>query len=95
VAFTGNLLADVATFAGAWLVGGARGSDVDLDSGGRFAVLFVSVLVYGTAQVILVGLTLLVFAFVRRGSRFWTAMITGWLGFALLSIALCLVPGNL
>jgi hypothetical protein len=95
VAFAGNLLADLATFAGARLAGGARGSDVDLGPDGRAAVLLVSVSTYGTCQVVFVGLTVLAFAIAGFGRRFWIAVSAAWVGFALLSFALCLVPSNL
>jgi hypothetical protein len=49
IAAIGNVLADVATFMAARLAGGARGCDVDLDTGGRGAVLFAMVLAYPSA----------------------------------------------
>jgi hypothetical protein len=56
IAAIGNVLADVATFMAARLAGGARGCDVDLDTGGRGAVLFAMVLAYPSAHIVLGGL---------------------------------------
>jgi hypothetical protein len=87
VAATGNTLADIATFAAARWAGGARGCDVDLDSGGRFAVLIVIVLVFPAAHIVLGGLAAGLSAVARPAVAYWAALGGGWVVLAVASVA--------
>lgn len=93
IAATGNVLADVATFVAARLAGGARGCDVDLDSGGRGAVLIAIVLVYPAAHIVLGGLTAGLSATARPATSYWAILGGGWVVLAAASVASVFYPG--
>ncbi|MEU7875997.1 hypothetical protein [Dactylosporangium sp. NPDC049140] len=93
IAATGNALADVATFVAARLAGGARGCDVDLDSGGRFAVLIAVVLVYPAAHIVLGGLAAGLSAIARPAASYWAALGGTWVVLAAASVASVFYPG--
>jgi hypothetical protein len=93
IAATGNALADVATFMAARFAGGARGCDVDLDSGGRAAVLIAMVLVYPAAHIVLGGLAAGLSALARPAAAYWATLGGGWVVFAAASVASVFYPG--
>lgn len=55
LAALGHLLAIAAVGVAARLAGGGRGSDVDLDAGGRFAVAYAVLCTYVVAQTFLLA----------------------------------------
>lgn len=73
VAVGGNALADVAAFVAARSMGGARGCDVDLDSGGRFAVFMATVLGYFAAHFVLGGIAAGLSRITRPAPAYWVA----------------------
>jgi hypothetical protein len=93
IAAAGNALADVATFMAARLAGGARGGDVDLDSGGRGAVLIAMVLVYPAAHIVLGGFAAGLSALARPAVTYWATLGGGWVVFAVASVASVFYPG--
>lgn len=93
IAAIGNVLADGATFVAARMAGGARGCDVDLDSGGRGAVLFAMVLIYPAAHVVLGSLAAGLSAIARPAAGYWAALGGGWIVFAAASVASVFYPG--
>ncbi|MFB9443484.1 hypothetical protein ACFFTR_10345 [Dactylosporangium vinaceum] len=93
IAVLGNGLADVATFVAARFAGGARGCDVDLDAGGRFAVLFVILLVYPAAHIVLGGVAAGLSALARPAASYWAVLGGAWVLLAVVSIAAVFYPG--
>ncbi|MFB9412933.1 hypothetical protein [Dactylosporangium matsuzakiense] len=93
VAATGNALADLATFVAARSAGGARGCSVDLDSGGRFAVLMIVVLVYPAAHIVLGAIAAGLSAITRPTLSYWAALGGGWVLLAAASVASVFYPG--
>jgi hypothetical protein len=93
VAATGNALVDLATFVAVRAAGGARGCDVDIGPGGRFAVVGTVVLVYPAAHVVLGGLAAVLSAITRPALSYWVALGGGWVVLAVASVASVFYPG--
>jgi hypothetical protein len=93
VAGGGNAVIDLLAFVAAYSAGGARGCDVDLDSGGRFAVLMMVVLVYPAAYIVIGGLAAGLSAIVRPAPAYWAALGGGWVVLTAASVASVFYPG--
>jgi hypothetical protein len=78
VALLGHVLAAVVTYAVARTLGGG-GADADLDAGGRFAVVFFALSMYGGSQVVLfVACLSVALASMRRNRGFGIGVLVGW-----------------
>ncbi|MFI2713868.1 hypothetical protein ACH495_27480 [Micromonospora sp. NPDC018662] len=86
IAFAGQALAAGVTAASAIAAGG--GPNADLDAGGRLAALLLGVVIYGIAQLVLLGCCVALSGRLGHGS--WAGLVTGWaLGLALSLYYLC------
>ncbi|RKN22112.1 hypothetical protein D7147_05165 [Micromonospora musae] len=84
LAVLGHLLALVAVVGAARSAGGGRGSDVDLEAGGRFGVAYAVLCTYlGTQTVLLAGV---VIASAYGGQRLKVGLIAGWGGGLVLTV---------
>ncbi|MET7748778.1 hypothetical protein [Micromonospora sp. NPDC005367] len=90
----GHLLAIAAMGVAARLAGGARGSDVDLDAGGRFGVVYAMLCTYAVMQTFLLAGVLLLSAY--GGQRLKVGLFAGWGGGLVLIVGVVaswFVPG--
>lgn len=92
LATLGHVLAIAAVVIAARLAGGARGSDVDLDAGGRFAIAYAMLCTYAASQVILLTGAVIFSAY--RGPRLKVGLIVGWGGGLALVLGALAVSSN-
>lgn len=93
LAVLGHLLAVAAMGVAARLTGGARGSDVDLDAGGRFGVVYAMLCTYAVVQTFLLAGVLIPYG----GPRLKAGLLAGWGGGLVLIVGVVaswFVPGT-